>query len=270
MKAEHRHDLKTNELAQIMSTIPGWAKQNLRTIIYVAIVIIVVVGYYFYYHFQTTTGTQRDQVAMTQLLSQLPQAEAQIARSQSSGDDRSYELVQIANTFGNIATSSKQDTVVAMSLIKQAEMTRAELHFRFGNISQQDLNAQIAKAKDLYSKAQTLLARTPDSSLEAAARFGQGLCEEELGNLDEAKKVYHEVSADAAFQGTTSAAAARNRLEIMDGFMQKITLKSVPRSAPVASAQSEIMPSLMPQAEANSVGEPNKVGGVNEVNTPSK
>ena len=44
MKAEHRHELKTNELAQWIANFPNWAKENLRMIIYVSVVLILLIG----------------------------------------------------------------------------------------------------------------------------------------------------------------------------------------------------------------------------------
>jgi hypothetical protein len=255
MKAEHRHDLKTNELAAWMGTMPDWAKRHLRTVIYVSIVVIVVAGYYIYYRYQATTVAQREQANLTALLSQVPQAKAQIARAQAGGDDRSFEFVQIANTFETIANGSKQDNVNALALIKEAEMIRSEVHFRFGNIPEQEFISQVAKAKDKYTKALTFLRRTPEPSLEAMARFGLGLCEEELGSMESAKKIYQEVSTDVAYQGTTCAAAAKQRLEIMNDFAQKLALKSVPRpAAPAISpaapgAEMPAAPSLAPPME---------------------
>lgn len=254
MRAEHRHELKTNELAQWMDGLPVWANKHLRTIIYVSIVVVVVVAYYIYYRYQATVVTQREQTTMTALLAQLPLAKAQIARAQAGGDDRSYELVQIANTLGNISGGTKQDSVAALTLIKEAEMLRSELHFRFGTINQQEFANQIAKAKDDYTKALTALRRSPDLSLEAMARFGLGLCEEDLGNFEGAKKIYQEVATDAAYQGTTSAFAAKERLAIMDSFTQKLVLKPLPKSqmpqvAPAQPAAESPAASLVPQIE---------------------
>ena len=33
MKAEHRHELKTNELVEWLTNLPQWANENLTTII---------------------------------------------------------------------------------------------------------------------------------------------------------------------------------------------------------------------------------------------
>ncbi|MBA7624503.1 hypothetical protein ES703_31912 [subsurface metagenome] len=44
MKSKHRHDLKTNELAEWIGNLPQWARENHRTIIYVSVVAVLVIG----------------------------------------------------------------------------------------------------------------------------------------------------------------------------------------------------------------------------------
>jgi tetratricopeptide (TPR) repeat protein len=242
MKAEHRHELKTNELAQWLSELPKWAQQNLRTIIYVAAVAVIVVGYAIWYGYQKTVVVSREQASMTAMLVQLPQLKTYIAQSQTRGADNSYMLMQTVNELEGVAGSAKNDAVAALALIKQGDLLRTELHFRLGNISRQDLESQIGRAKQCYTEAlEAHLKRSPNRSLEALARLGLGLCDEELGNFDQARKIYDEVASNAAFDGTVSAAAAKRRLEFMGSFKEKITLKPAPRPATPAPTETPAM-----------------------------
>jgi tetratricopeptide (TPR) repeat protein len=247
MKAEHRHELKTNELAEWLSRLPVWAQQNLRTIIYVAVVAVIVVGYAIWYGYQKTVVVSREQANMTALLVQLPQLKTYIARTQTEGADNSYMLMQTVNGLAGVSGSAKNDAVAALALIKQGDVLRTELHFRLGSISRQDLESQIGRAKQCYTKAlEVHLKQSPNRSLEALAKFGLGLCEEELGNFDSARKIYDELASGAAFKGTASAAAAKQRLELMDSFNQKIALKPAPRPmtpAPTESPAIQLVPS---------------------------
>ena len=54
MKAEHRHELKTNDLALWLGNLPNWANQNLRTIIYVLVVVVLVLASSIYIRYQKT------------------------------------------------------------------------------------------------------------------------------------------------------------------------------------------------------------------------
>jgi len=230
MKAEHRHDLKTNELAAWLGNMPVWANQNLRTIIYVTVVVVLVLALFIYYRYQKTVGAAREQGNLTTLLSQLPQQKAFIAQKQMKGEDNSFTLLNLTDGLDSIAKSASSDAVAAMALIKNAEIMRTELQLRFGSISQQDIAAQIGKAKENYTKAlDTYLKRSPNTSLEALAKIGLGLCEEELGNPDGARKLYQEVATGVAFEGSVPAAAAKQCLLAMNSFTEKLVLKPMPR-----------------------------------------
>jgi tetratricopeptide (TPR) repeat protein len=261
MRAEHRHELKTNELAEWLGNLPIWAKQNLRMIIYASAVVVIVAASYLYHRYQKTVVAGREQTAMTGLLAyQLPEQKRQIANTQAQGMDVSYMLLQMANDLDGIAGNTKEDAVAAMVLIKEAEILRTELQFRPGTVSQQDLTNQINQAKENYTKAlDTYLKRSPNRSLEALANLGLGLCEEELGDFDQARKIYNEVAANAAFEGTTAAAAAKQRLTSMDFFKQKLVLKPAPASAPSAMPETPAIQSIPAQTspvvpEANAPG----------------
>jgi hypothetical protein len=229
MKSEHRHELKTNDLALWLANFPNWAKENLRTIIYVSVVLILVLASFIYYRYQKTTVVAREQENLTSLLSQLQQQKAFIAQKQSQGEDNSFMLLSFVDGFDTIAKNSTNDAVVALAYIKEAEVLRTELQMRFGAISQQDVATPINKAKDLYNKALTRIGRSPNPALEGMAKVGLGLCEEELGNPDAARKLYQEVATGAAHENTVPAAEAQQRLVAMNSYTEKPTLKSMPR-----------------------------------------
>jgi len=236
MRAEHRHELKTNELAEWLSNLPVWVKQNLRMIIYIGVVVVLVAVSYLHRHYQKTTVASREQNAMTVILSQLPQQKLYIARTQAEGTDNSYTLLQAADELDAIANSTKKDAVATLSLIKEAEILRTELQFRLGTITQEGITNQINRAKDKYNKAiEVYLKRSPNRSLEALAKLGLGLCEEELGNFDSARDLYKEVATGAAFEATAPAAAAKQRLDLMDSFAEKLVLKPAPKPTPAAT-----------------------------------
>jgi tetratricopeptide (TPR) repeat protein len=249
MRAEHRHELKTNELALWLSNLPIWAKQNARMIIYVSVVVVFVAVYTLWYRYQKTVVSAREQSAMTAILSQLPQQKTYVARqAETEGVDASYMLLQTAEAMENVANNTKNDAVAAVALIKEAEILRTELHFRLGAVSQQDYATQINRAKENYTKAlNTYLKRSPNCSLEALANIGLGLCEEELGNFDQARKLYNEVATSDAFKGTTAAAAAKQRLALMDSYNRKLVLKPAPASATAATPQA---PAIQPAPSA--------------------
>jgi len=262
MKSEHRHELKTNELAEWIINFPQWAKENATTIIYVSVLIVVVAGVYFWKVYEKGAVSDREQLEFTNFVSQISQGKTQILQAQAQGVDTSYTLIQAADNLQNIAQNAKGEQLAALALIKEAETLRMELHYRFGSISSQDIAAQINRAKDSYTKA---LEKSPTNpSLAAAAKLGLGLCEEELGNFEQARQIYSEITANADFEGTVAAAQAKQRLLTMADYQQKVVFKSSPKQ-PAESIQPEIKLES-PEGFQTQKGAP----GASELNLPSQ
>jgi hypothetical protein len=230
MKAEHRHELKTNDLALWLANLPNWSKQNLRTIIYVSVVVLLVLASVIYHHYIKTTVATRDQEKLATILSQYTQQKAYVAQKQTGGDDNAFMLLSNIDELDSLAKNSPNDELAALAIIKQAEIIRTELQMRFGTPSEQDTATAINKAKDLYNKALTTrLNRSPNPTLEGMAKNGLGLCEEELGNMDAARKLFQEVATGAAYVNTVPAATAQQQLLAMDSLTGKVVLKSMPK-----------------------------------------
>ena len=238
MKAEHRHELKTNELAQWLVNFPQWVKKNATTIIYVSVLIVVVAIVYFWKVYEKRAVSDRERVEFTNLVVQITQGKTQILQASAQGIDASYTLIQVADNLQNIAQNTKNEQLAALALIKRAETLRMELHYRLGTISDQDLAAQINRAKDSYTKAIEKSSISP--SLKATAQLGMGLCEEELGNFERAREIYGEIAANADFEGTVAAAQAKQRLLTMADYQQKVIIEPTPKQAPVEAIQPEI------------------------------
>jgi tetratricopeptide (TPR) repeat protein len=262
MKAEHRHELKTNELAEWIVNFPQWAKENAKTIIYISVFATVVAGVYFWKVYEKRVVSDREQLEFTNFIYQISQGKTQILRAQAQGVDTSYTLIQAADNLQNIAQNAKDEQMAALALIKEAETLRMELHYRFGNISREDLTAQINRAKDSYAKAIEKSSTNP--SLTATAKLGLGLCEEELGNFEQAREIYSEIIANANFEGTVAAAQAKHRLSTMADYQQKVVFKPSPKQAPAEPLQPE--PKLGPPEGFQQKG----VFEVPELNAPSQ
>ena len=106
-----------------------------------------------------------------------------------------------------------------------------------------------AKAKKLYQKA--LQKSAGNTAVTAIAKFGLGLCEEELGNFDEAKQIYQQIADDPRLDGTTPAAGARQRIKIMHNFTEDITFKPAPEPAQTKAEQPQPQPPQTGAANEN-------------------
>jgi len=244
MKAEHRHELKTNELAEWIANFPQWTKENRKTIIYLLVVTIVVIGSAFWHWYAKNIESAKKQLYLTKLISQLPQSKAQILQAQAQGIDVSYMLLQIADNLEAAAQNAKNDQMTAFALVKRAEVLRTELHYRLGPVSKQDTITQINKAKASYTEA--LKKNSSNLSLNAIANFGLGLCEEELGNFEQARQIYTDMASNPDFQGTTAAAQVNQRLETLVDYQQKTefdTTRTKPAATKPLQPQIQLKPS---------------------------
>ena len=229
MKAEHRHELKTNALADWLGNLPQWLKENLISVIIVIATIVAAGGFYFWRGYDRDARLQ-EQYRFTSFVNEIPNRKMQIVRAQSQAGGMSSILFEPARNLETFARSTDDNNLAALAFIKQAEALRTELHYRTESVSNQDLAAQVGRAKQSYRFAVEKAADNP--SLMASAKFGLGLCEEELGNFDAAKQIYAQIAADAAFQGTVSAVQAELRLETMDDYKKNVVFRPKPRPKP--------------------------------------
>lgn len=241
MKSEHRHELKTNELADWLAHFPQWIQDNRTTLIGAVVVIVLVIAVYFVRFYRKDVVSVRHQVQLTGLVTQIPSQKMTSARAASQGTDQSIALLSIGQDLKKFADGSGNDRMAALALIKQAETLRAELHYRPTPAPSEEAARQIAQAQSSYQAALTRAGSIP--ALAAAAQFGLGLCEEELGNLDKAKEIYREVAQKAEYDGTAAQAAAADRLRIVDDYRGAVTFRPAPPKTKAASApQVQITP----------------------------
>lgn len=246
MKAEHRHELKTNELAEWITEFPQWAKKNLKTIIYVTVLVVVVAGLYIYKWRKKNVVLVQREIELTKQLARVSNQKTQIIQAQSQGVDTSYTLLDTAKNLQVIGENEKDDQMAALALIKEAEALRMELHYRLGTVSRTDLQERIKQARACYAKA--IEKSTSNHSYMATAKLGLGLCEEEIGNFEKARQIYLDITGNFDFEGTIAAEQAKRRLETMDDYKQQIAFKPPPKPAAPKPALSE---PAQPQIQLN-------------------
>ena len=225
MKSDHRHELKTNELADWMAHFPEWAKQNRTNLILVAVVIVAAVAVYFWSFYRRDVVSVRNQARLTSLVTQVPQQISSIARAAMQNTEQSYVLLPIAQDLQEFAQSTSNDDMAALALIERAEALRAELHYRLADVSREELTKQIDQARVSYQEA---LDREPSAALAAAAEFGLGLCEEELGMSEKATEIYRATAEKPEYAGTAAQEAAAYRLKIVDEYKGEVVFKPAP------------------------------------------
>lgn len=265
MKSDHRHELKTNELAEWIANFPQWARDNGKIAIIVSAVAVLVVVSALWYWRKTKVESVQQQLAFTSLITKLSQNKMQVLMSQSRGMDTSYMLDQIAVDLGTAAGGAKDENMAALALIKRAESLRAAVHYRQESVSQADLLTAIDGAKIAYINAVSKAATNP--SLMAMAKFGLGLCEEEIGNFGEAEQIYRDLIKNSDFEGTTTVARAQRRLETMADYRNKIVFKPAPIPKPPVTDMTDMFPPipLRPIDDITELQDPNRFPVVPEV-----
>ena len=226
MKSDHRHELKTNELADWIAHLPEWVKENRSTLIATGVVLVVVLGVYFAKFYRKDTALVRQQMRLTTLVTQLPGQSESAAMALSQGQDQSIAFTPIAESLESFAGTAKTDQMAALALLKRAEALRSELHYRLTPPSRDDVVKTITEAQTSYKDALERAKSSP--ALAAAAQFGLGLCQEELRNFDQAADIYRQVAEDAEYVGTTAQAAAAQRLTTMQDYRAEVVFKPAP------------------------------------------
>lgn len=252
MKSDHRHELKTNELADWLSHLPEWTKENLITIVIVAAAVVAAATIYGLRLYRKNVVQVQEQTEFTTLINQVSSGKMQILQGQQSqGRDWSFVLLQPANTLQTFAQKTSNERMAALALIKRAEALRAELHY--GNVEEEYLINQTNLAKASYAEALEKCPTNP--SLAATAKFGMGLCEEELGNFEQARKIYEDIAGNPDFENTLARIRAKRRLETMADYQQKIAFKPAPKpTTPTVQTTPTVtgeMPNIIPPFNIN-------------------
>ena len=226
MKSDHRHELKTNELADWIAHFPDWASKNRTNLIAIGAIVLLVLVVYFVRFYRGNVVSVRSQTRLTSLVAEVPQQISRVANAAAQDRDESYVLLQSQKDLQDFADKSSDSDMAALALIQRGAALRAELHYRLSEINRDDLVKQIGQAQASYQQA---LDRKPSSpSLAATAQYGLGLCEEEVGNFEKAGAIYREVAQKPEYAGTTAQASAAYRLKIMDDYKTDLVFKPAP------------------------------------------
>jgi len=267
MKSDHRHELKTNELAEWIANFPEWAKENAKILIGIAAIAIVVLIILFWNSYSSNVLARDQRIVFTDTLTQLAGTKYQVGENAPANVDTSFILQQSADTLAKEAKKAKGKGMAALATIKQAEMLRAELHQQHGSLTPEKIAERVAAAKSCYQKALTLAKDNP--TLLSLAEYGLGLCDEELGSYDEAAARYRDIVNNTGLKGTVGQASARHRLETFNRYQQQIVFEEAPETE---ESPNPAMP-LLDSGSAPVIGpqmERNRSAGAAEEQTPAE
>ena len=226
MDAEHRHELKTNELADWIGHLPEFCKKNGSTIIGVVLIIAAIISY-FGFKTKKDKANVEQQIQTSGQIQKVIQNKEEVVRGVISGTPvvlMGFE--DSAKTLLKAADEATEPQFAAMALIKRGEAIRAELHYTAGDVENDIIISQVALAKESYEKA--LEKADGNRTLAAMATYGLGLCEEELGDFAKASEIFTGITNNEGFKGTTFPTQAQYRLDIMADHEKQFTFIEAP------------------------------------------
>ncbi|RKY05033.1 MAG: hypothetical protein DRP66_11010, partial [Planctomycetota bacterium] len=211
MDAEHRHELKTNELADWIGHFPDFCRENAKTIIGVGLIIAAAVVFLYGRRVRTKSRFEQEAQAIS-LIKRLDYNKiATIQGRQENNTVAAGSIRRSAESLEMAAAEAKSPHVAALLLIKQGDAIRTDLHYRAQEVDADVIGNQIKNARKAYDKA--LILAQGNNTLVAMANFGLGMCAEEIGDYTKAGKIYNSIIANAEFAGTVLPRQAQDRLD---------------------------------------------------------
>ncbi|AQQ69805.1 hypothetical protein SMSP2_00139 [Limihaloglobus sulfuriphilus] len=241
MDSEHRHELKQNELARIVSELPDKAKhlptlmkENLWTTCCVIIIIVAIIMWVARLGGDSYVRNVQKQAELTSYYRSVETAKANL----QSGEGDLSAIVNSADSIQAAAKNAETAEHEAVALIEAGDAIRAQLYYSKSVIPDNEIKETVTKAQEKYKIALKKANKFPLAA--AMAEFGIALCEEDLRNYDEAIKGYEAIIANEDYAATGIPSQAKNRLMFIDDYKKSFTF---------------VEPAPEPQTEEESAGE---------------
>jgi tetratricopeptide (TPR) repeat protein len=236
MDSEHRHELRTNELADTLTHLPELIKKNANMIIGLALIAAAFITWPMFSKMSRQKVLVQES-EMTQAIQLLDQDVVNVLRA--APDDAQAKLDALISLRTNAddllqkASTIDNPDLAAMAQIKAAQALRTELHLR-QEVDVATLDSQIQKAKDAYQKA---LETADTPTLKAMAQLGLGLCSEELGQTAQAAEIYKQIIDDESCKATVPAVQAQQRLDGLEDNSETFNFAEVPLAAEAPASE---------------------------------
>jgi tetratricopeptide (TPR) repeat protein len=265
MKAERRHELQTNTLAQFLSDLPLYlrfhANKILIGVILICLIVILV---------RHRMGAAREQVQMTRgRLAQTQEALGRLEfldRTNLSDAGRALERKKIASeasvAIEQVLADTKDPDDAAVRAA--AWIARGDLNWELANMrppagaaTQPQLALQhppavyLENAEDAYKNV--LKNYASQKVAKVTALLGLAAIEENRGNWDQAKEYYNQVLADQSL-AQAFRDVARQRLELIPRIRTPVYLGSFSSTqpSPPATMAAATLPATQPATHAES------------------
>lgn len=227
MDSQHRHELKSNELADGLKNLPGLIKDNANTIIGIILIGTALITWPMFSKMsrEKEIAEQVDATRSIQMMDQDIYAVLQAPDDDMLAKSEALDTLLInADALLEKASDIDNPNLSALAEIKAAQAIRTELHLR-KEVDAEMLDRQIQKARDAYQKA---FETADTSAIKAMAQFGLALCSEELGQTDQAAEIYQQITANEDYKATVFPTQAEHRLDTLSDNIEVFNFDSVP------------------------------------------
>ncbi len=199
MKAQHRHEIKKNDLEETLEQVLNFLKKNGSRVTAVIILIIVVIGAILYIR-------RTDQIAQAQAWQQI------VSAKMPNSTIRPQDIRRLAEQssdpkFASFAWLQLGDILLNKYMLDDKADKK--------QVAEQCIDAY-SKVVDKYSK---------EKEAYASAKFGLGIMYENTGKWDKARKTYQDLERNKALSGVGIVSFARNRLMNLDKWKQASEIK---------------------------------------------
>ena len=209
MDSEHRHELKSNELVDLLTHFPQFLKKNANIIIGIALIVIGFVTWPIFSKMsrQKTIAEESRVSESIQLLGQDVMKVLQAYEKNPEQLNPSLDAILVnANALMNLTSKTDNPNLAALAYIKAAQAIRTELHLKNDIVSAETVDTQIQKAQDAYEKASSVAA-IPTMKAMAGRLYLNRLLFPPL-STSHTSKLQDPLTADAIFSSNPTVNAA--------------------------------------------------------------
>ncbi len=274
MDAKHRHELKQNELEELFKHLPELLRKHVWQIVGVILIILALVLFLFRGHIRAIpermaveARAQRTNTVQNYQAEKMAAFEAVFSPEESM---QGQDLTQIAEQIGTAAAEADSGDAKALLYIKQGDAYRSSLYYKGEMVDKETVVDRAEKARAAYENAAS---QAESAILQAGAKFGLGLCAEEIGDFEKAKQLYTEVAESEAFADTFYAEQADMRLMILKDLDRELVFVE-PQPAPMpmsTGSEAEItLPEGLPESPDLGGGAEEGMGAKLDLNLDSE
>jgi len=221
MDAEHRHELKTNELADFLGHLPDFIRKYSNQIIGVILILIALVVIPLYTRMRKQAALAEEAAVITKI--QMARESLNAAAMGAEDTNPAAALTTASDDLNQAAQTTDHADLAALALLEESELLRAKLHVQ-SDVTPDTISEILSKARTACEQA---FEKAQSPTLKGLAELGLGLCAEEAGEYDKAREIYTKITAAPQYVGTSVIEQAQRRMDALDENSRKVTFVNV-------------------------------------------